>query len=198
MKVGLILECGPDGPDKQVCEHLANQIRNDIRLLTVTLDNKSELIRLSGAVAAMMFAKGCQTVGIVWDLYPAWRVGAPDCREDCDLIRKSLRDAGVDTRNVHLVCIAHELEAWLLSDERALRNVLSTTTHRARVQRVNRPERLNNPKNLMNRMFLENCHRPYNDMTDALKIAKRINDFSRIRTCPSFVRFANKLLGVKV
>ena len=198
MKVGLILECGPDGADKQICEHLSHRIRNDIDLLTVTLDNKSELIRLSGEVAARMLAKRCEQIGIVWDLYPPWRIRAPDCREDCDLIRKSLADSGVDTRNVHLVCITQELEAWLLSDERALRKVLSTRTRRARVQRRNRPERLNNPKNTINQMFLENRHRPYSDMTDAIKIAKAMDDFSRIRTCPSFVRFAIKIFGVKV
>jgi hypothetical protein len=45
LKVGLILECGPDGADKKVCEylagvHLARLIGAAVETSSVTLDNK--------------------------------------------------------------------------------------------------------------------------------------------------------------
>jgi len=72
MKVGFIFECGPQGADKQVCEYLAAQIRPGIMPVSRTLDNKANLLKDAGKVAAALLAEGCERVLIVWDLRPAW------------------------------------------------------------------------------------------------------------------------------
>jgi hypothetical protein len=48
MKVGMIFECGPDGADKKVCEHLAYQLDPDIEISSVTLTNKPGLVENCG------------------------------------------------------------------------------------------------------------------------------------------------------
>jgi hypothetical protein len=51
MKIGMILECGPSGADKKVCEHLAKQLLPDIEITSFTLDNKPKMIAECGPVA---------------------------------------------------------------------------------------------------------------------------------------------------
>ena len=72
MKVGFIFECGPQGADKQVCEYLAQQICPGITPVSVTLDNKPNLLKSAGTVAVRLLNEGCERVLIVWDLRPAW------------------------------------------------------------------------------------------------------------------------------
>lgn len=131
MKVGLILECTADGPDKTVCEYLVRMLDPTIEPSSVTLTNKRILIQESGKVAAQLLADGCKRVVIVWDLHPPWRDTKPCRREDRESILQSLTNAGVNPTNVFLVCIKEELEAWLLADERALITVLSRPAHLA-------------------------------------------------------------------
>lgn len=62
MKIGMIFECGPDGADKKVCEHLARMIEPDITISSVTLDNKPNLISECGIAAAQLLLDGCDRV----------------------------------------------------------------------------------------------------------------------------------------
>jgi len=196
MRLGMIFECGPDGADMKVCEHLVKHLRPDARIRSITLDNKPKLIAECGAVAAMLLREGCGNIIIVWDLYPAWRErGQSPCRaDDRILIMDSLKTAGVRSR-VHLVCIEEELEAWLLADGRAISCVLSTTAHPVRVKDVKNSESVNNPKKRLNRLFTEKTGRPYNDIVHAEKIIRKLPDLNRIRRCSTFVRFAEKVTG---
>lgn len=83
MKVGFVFECGPKGADVQVCEYLAMAIRSGIVPVSRTLDNKANLLRDAGRVAAALLADGCERVLIVWDLRPAWPdKKAKPCRHD--------------------------------------------------------------------------------------------------------------------
>ena len=43
MKVGLILECGPQGADKAVCEYLVKLLNPEIEVVSRTLDNKPDI-----------------------------------------------------------------------------------------------------------------------------------------------------------
>ena len=108
MIVGFILEGGPSGPDKRVCELLVERLRPGTEVLGVTLGPKQTLISQCGEVASTLFQKGCDCVLIVWDLYPAWGVhGAKPClKRDREGISKSLDDAGVPSSRVHLVCVS--------------------------------------------------------------------------------------------
>jgi len=54
MKIGFIFECGPEGPDVQVCRHLVYKLDPTIEFFSSTLDNKKKLIEDCGAVAKVL------------------------------------------------------------------------------------------------------------------------------------------------
>jgi len=123
MTIGLIFECGPQGADKQVCEYLAKKISPGVALESRTLDNKENLLRDAGRVAAQMLKDGCQCVLIIWDLRPSW----PDkkvkpCRAaERKQVLESLTSAGLPAASpVYPVCIEQELESWLIACDHAI------------------------------------------------------------------------------
>lgn len=193
MKVGLILECGPMGADKQVCEHLIGRLDPKLKFESATLDNKRNMIEKCGVVARELLATGCYHVGIVWDLYPSWHTQPPCRSKDRQDILQSLSNAGVAIEKVSLICIEEELEAWLICDERALSTVLSTAAHPATVRRNNRAHLTRKPKTALNRLFQQNTGRPYQDLIHAIGIIGAVPDFQRLRRCESFSRFALKV-----
>ena len=198
MNVGMIFECGPDGADRKVCEHLAKRIKPDLKIESVPLDNKPKMIRGCGRRAARLLAGGCDRVVIVWDLYPAWRERKqkPCRKEDRDSIMRSLKVADVDTDKVFLVCIEEELEAWLLADNRAISEILTSPEHQVRIKRIPDPER-NNPKKRMKQLFKQHIGRDYVDRYHAEMIAKAMPSLNRIKKVATFRRFAFKVAGVE-
>src|SRR5215207_1133514 len=145
-KIGMIFECGPDGPDKKVCSHFAGLLWPEAEIQSVTLSDKKKLLTECGKDTATLLDAGCQRVLIIWDLHPAWREARPCLHEDREAIFASLREAKVTSPNVHLVCIEEELEAWLVADGRAIAQVLSTPAHPVRISHENRPDQVRNPK----------------------------------------------------
>ncbi len=198
MKVGMIFECGPDGADRKVCEYLARRLLPDIEIASVTLDNKPKLVADCGLAAARLLREGCDRVVIVWDLYPPWRKkGLRPCRrDDRQAILSSLTKAGVKLSQVSLICIAEELEAWLIADGRALSAVLSRTAHPVRIRDVKKSERTRNPKKHLIRVF-QHHHHAYVDRIHAKMIVEALPDLTRIKRCATFVRFAVKATGKK-
>jgi hypothetical protein len=200
MKIGLILECAPDGPDKKVCEHLLERLLPDVEVVSVTLGNKPNLIARCGDTAAQLLQDSCQRVIIVWDLYPPWRPrGENPCRrEDREEIFTSLDQAGVSLTNIHLVCICEELEAWLLADRRAITAAISRMTGRqARITDTRRPELVRNPKAKLDNIFRQHTHRQYQGHNHAIKIIRELPDLTKIMRCQSFARFALKATGTE-
>lgn len=191
--LGLILECGPQGADKQVCEYLIERIRPGMRVRSETLDNKANLLRDSGKVAARLLKDGCECVLIVWDLRPAWpdRTDKP-CRhaERIELLSR-LAEAGVpEDAPVYLVCVEQELESWLLANERALSAFLSTPAHPFPVPRVRSPDRHPQPKAEVIGLFKQARGWRYNDTVHAIRVLKAVQlDFGRLRSSESFCRF---------
>ena len=197
MKLGMIFECGPDGADRKVCEYLAKQIKADIEIDSVTLDNKRKLVAGCGPAAARLLADGCERVIIIWDLHPAWRAAAPCRKEDRDNILQSLRVSDVDVNQVFLICIEEELEAWLLADNRALNEVLSKPHRKVNIKRIRSPERINNPKKRLTNIFYEYIKRPYTDRIHAEQIVRALPDLNRLYRIDSFHRFARKVEEIK-
>lgn len=189
----MIFECGPDGPDKKVCARFADMLWPEAEIKSVTLSDKKRLLVKCGEEAAVLLAAGCQRVLIVWDLHPAWREAKPCLHEDREAIFQSLRDAKVKSPNVHLVCIVEELESWLVADGRAISTVLSTPAHPVRVPHENRPDKVQNPKARLRRLFKQNGKGDYVDLLHAIKIAREITDLTRVRRSETFRRFALKL-----
>jgi Domain of unknown function (DUF4276) len=204
MKIGLILECGPNGPDQQVCEYLINWLRPNAKVVSRTLQNKKNLVSRCGETAALLLNDDCHHVVIVWDLYPPPHDSRQNpCRfEDRKGILGSLKQAGVTSENVHLVCIREELEAWLIADNRAVEGAMSRLTHRKvrRVPQVSNPELVRNPKERLMSIFEQRKLRPYQDYIHAIRIVRELKSLglNRIKRSESFVRFASKAAGVKL
>jgi hypothetical protein len=204
MKIGFIFECGPEGPDVQVCRQLVRTLDPAIQFISSTLDNKKKLIEACGPVAKALLSE-CEKVIVVWDLYPPWRErGMKPCRhEDRQAIFLSLQAEEVDLNKVFLVCIQEELEAWLLADDRAVAAVLQPLKHPHPVGRITRnsnPDRIRNPKRMLTKIFIRELgpSRRYVDYRHALLIANEITDFRKIRRSASFVRFALKVAGMQL
>jgi hypothetical protein len=198
MSIGFIFECGPQGADKLVCEHLAAHLRPGVKVSSRTLNNKKDLLQDAGKVAAQLLKDGCQCVLIVWDLRPAW----PDkndkpCRADeRQQILKTLVDAGVPMgAPVYPVCIEQELESWLLACHRAISAHLSTAAHPYPVKRVRAPDEVTQPKSAMLRHFKQAKGWIYDDKVDAVRVLKAADiDLGCLRRSVSFARFEKKLL----
>ena len=204
MKIGFIFECGPNGPDVQVCRHLVYQLDPTIQFISSTLDNKKKLVEDCGPVANTLLSE-CEKVIIVWDLYPAWREkGIKPCRhEDRQEIFQSLQAENVNLNNVFLVCIQEALEAWLLADHRAVTAMLQPLKHPHPVSRISRfsnPDRIRNPKKRLTKIFTQELgpRRRYLDYRLAIMLVREITDFSRIRRSDSFKRFALKVAGLEL
>lgn len=195
-KVGFIFECGPQGADKQVCEYLAKQIRAGIVPVSRTLDNKPNLLRDAGKVAAELLADGCERVLIVWDLRPAWpdKKDRPCRKTEREAILAVVAKAGLDGRPVYLVCIEQELESWLLADETKISSHLSTAAHAYSAKRTRHPDRVTNPKSVMMNHFHEARRGRYDDRIHAIKViaAGEIN-LRKLERSVSFARFLEKL-----
>ena len=197
--IGMVFECGPQGADKQVCEYLAKTILPGVAIKSRTLDNKDNLLRDAGKVAAQLLKDGCACVLIVWDLRPAW----PDkktkpCRHAERLaVLQRLNEAAVAPDDgVYLVCIEQELESWLLANERAASALLSTPTHAYTVPRTKAPDLVMQPKAALIEHFKKARAWRYDDKVDALRVLKAaVVDLPRLRRSTSFARFEAKLLG---
>lgn len=87
MKVGIIVESGPQGADLQVLCYLVEQLVPGATVSPATFHNKKELVDKCGVAASRLLAEDCDKVLIVWDLYPAWREKnmRPDARIRCAL-----------------------------------------------------------------------------------------------------------------
>lgn len=202
MKVGLIFECGPKGPDIKVCEYL---IKHHIRPehgqpsdppISITLERKSDLIDNCGKAAASLLSDGCDRVVVIWDLYP--RFGQPPLRcQDRENIHASLRSEAVPLDRVHLVCIEAELEAWLMADGRALSAFLSSPEHPVKIKDKKNPDRVKNPKTALKKLFTDQKRSAYDDLSHAIKIAQNLPDLSKLRAISSFARFEGFVTGLK-
>jgi len=204
MKIGFILECGPEGPDVQVCRHLVHKLDPTIQFVPSTLDNKKKLVEDCGAVAKVLLDE-CEKIIVVWDLYPAWRPkGIKPCRyEDRQSIFQSLQAENVDLSKVFLVCIKEMLEAWLLADYRAVTAMLQSLKHPhpvSRIKRFSNPDSIRNPKMRLTKIFTQELgpHRRYVNYLHALLIVRQIADFTKIRHSSSFQRFALKVAGMEL
>ncbi|MEI6646422.1 MAG: DUF4276 family protein [bacterium] len=198
MKVGFIVECGPDGAETKVIPHLAKSIDPTLDIVTpVTLDDKDKLRRECGQWAKDLLDQGCDRVLIVWDLLPDWgEYEGAGCRHnDKNQIADSLEAAGLrpDDPRIRLVCIEKMLEAWIMADERALSAFLSSAAHPVRIKRFKNPESAKDPKSALVTLFRQSGYRRYIDYDHAIRIVRRIPDLARLRTTSTFCRFEQKL-----
>jgi len=200
MKIGFIVECGPMGAETKVIPYLAGLVRPGIKTDVIPLDRKPVLKEHCGRYAAELLSRGCDRVLIVWDLLPDWGEyeGFGCLHDDREEIYQSLRYAGIEPMDerIQLVCIHKMLEAWLLADERALSEFLSTAAHRIPVARRKSTESVRDPKAALDTLF-RTSRSPLNQYIDrehAIKIAKLMPDLNRVNRLVTFTRFRDRLL----
>jgi hypothetical protein len=202
MKVGILVECGREGPEVIFCRRIAELLRQELtadfvlELDIVPMDNKLRLLEECGAAARGLLEGGCDRVVILWDERPAWPMKEERLcwHNDREKILGELRQAGLDESPVYLVCIERELESWLLFDERVISCVLSTPAHPVRVPPQRHPDQIPNPKSKMISLFRQFRGWRYVDLEHAPKFAVCLTDLARLRKCRTFRRFEAKLL----
>lgn len=200
MKVGFVLECYEDGADHQVLKFLVEQLRPDVKPVFVYMGSKGELFRkCREKVAGLLDIERCKRVFVVWDLIPPEvRTGRmKPCRAEREAILAKLREEDRDRQRTTLLCISHELEAWLLADETAIQKYLyekKAKTHEKPVDAIKYPERDPNPKRTLNQIFQEHRGRnfEYSDVDHALELVRRAR-LSKYEDAPSFARLKRKL-----
>lgn len=119
-------------------------------------------------------------------------VGANDRR----YILANLAKAGIDEPTVFLVCIEREFESWLLFDAQMLSDVLSTEAHRVKVRPPKNPDRHQNPKAAMMKLFLKHRGKRDVDVQFAQRFARSLTALSRLRHCQTFKRFEDCMTRV--
>ena len=202
IKVEILVECGRDGLEVHICRRICRRLSEycDVQLQAdiVPMDNKARLLEECGTATHLLFAGGCERVVILWDERPPW----PGMHESLcwhnerERILRELQQAGVAHQSVFLVCIEREFETWLLSDERLIARVLSTDAHPVRIPPQRRPDRLPNPKGTMITLFRQYGQgKRYVDTLYARSFATCLSDINRLKRCPTFRRFAEKLTG---
>ena len=199
MKLGLVLECETDGPDELVLTCLARRLVPTIQVQAVALGSKAEVF-LKGVDTAQRLAETsqCDLVLIVWDLKPYWESAAEQsCEAETQEMLNSLAKLPAATRRrIRLLCLTWEIETWLIADERAISEHLSTKAHKVRF-RCKNPLSKTDPKAVLDR----ECKRyrgksqRYLAVREAIQIAQCIHDTHRVRQIPSFTRFASIVCG---
>lgn len=197
MKIGLIVECGPDGAETHVVPHLAKLVDPGVETDVISLDTKSSLRSECGKAVSKLLDRGCHRVIVTWDLLPDWdEYEGKGCRHaDKEEITQSLRNAGIHLpdRRVSLVCIERMLEAWILADHEALAAFLGTDQHPARIPKCKHPDRVHEPEAALNRYFRESRYGKYRDINHAFRIMRNA-DLKHLRRSDSFCRFEKKLV----
>lgn len=189
MKIGLIVECAPEGPDQQVYSTWIRRLVPHAQVEPSCTSNKPRLLAEAGARAQALFGEGCERVLIIWDLWPAWRRGQkPDAGADIQAIETSLRAEGVAHPCIYLICINRELETLLIVDANAIRTVLKAPKPVVGLKNQRKPLRTPAPKRYLDARFRAAHRGVYTPHVHAKKIAEGI-DFGRLRdACPEFGR----------
>ena len=197
MKIGLILECMPDGPDWQVYSLWIKRLLGaDVQVEQSSAENKKKLVQQAGVRTKNLLAEGCEKVIIIWDLWPAWDQGKPSQTADESAIEHSLRQAGVTNACVYLLCVNRMLETLLLVDGKALNAVLKIAEQKQKPGNTNSPYTKADPKAYLTQWFHKARKGPYNDYVHAEQIAQNVS-FDRLRRrTTEFPRFEQSLAQV--
>jgi hypothetical protein len=200
MKIGMILECQPAGPDAFVYPYVAKKICEAIEIeKPETLVNKQRLMDEAPAVAQTLLSNGCDLVFIIWDKIPRWG-GGGDCETDRAALTKSLTNLGVSMAKIRLCCIDEMMESWMIADNRGFMTwIRSKTSHALKdIGDHKTSADQSDPKNRIKRYLREHFGKlKYNDYDHNLSIVKELPDFNRTASYnPSFKYFKESIEAI--
>jgi hypothetical protein len=199
-RVGILVECGPDGLEFHVCRKICALLQRDTGVVIepeiIPMGNKLRLIEGCAVTTQVLFNRGCERVVILWDERPPWPdMNEPLCwHHERVRILEGLRRANLAGRPVFLVCIEREFESWLLHDHQLLSALLSRKTRTVRIPRQKHPDRMPNPEGQMMTLFRKHSA-TYVDVRYARRIAEALDNLDHLRRCPTFRRFAERIVG---
>lgn len=200
MRVGFIVECFRDGADHKVLLNLLPRLRADVEPQFSFCGSKRVLFEECGRlVAGLLDVERCERVIVLWDLMPCDErfhdKGSPSCTLERAHLVSQLRPQ--DHERTIMLCVTHELEAWLLADGRAVTAVLERPTHKIRpIADERRPEAYPNPKARLRTLFRQHGRGDYNDAVHAVKIVENVANLTKLDRAPSFSRLRAKLAAL--
>lgn len=195
MKLGLVLECDSGGPDELVLTCMARRLSPGIKVECASLGSKEQVF-LKGPEAAekLVTASGCDLVLIVWDLKPYWeQAKQKTCQAEVAELKPKLDSLSRATAaKIKLLCLTWELETWLIADDRAVKEYLSTKAHKSKFK-CRSPMDKHDAKAFLDGVCKQHRgpSRRYVDVREAIQIAQLIPDTKKTRGVPSFCRFAD-------
>lgn len=196
--MGLVLECDAGGPDELVFTCLVRRLAPKGEVKCVTMGSK-ENVFLRGVEAAreLIESSDCDLVLIIWDLKPLWsQVAAEDCEDEAEEMKKQLEAVSPAVRKkIRLLCLTYELETWLIAEDRAVRDYLSTPAHKSKFKAPKDPLSQTDAKAFLNSIFKAARGQKYEDYREAIRLVQLWPDTSRARAIESFQRFAKLLTG---
>ncbi len=140
--------------------------------------------RKCGAWAKNFLLKGISHLVIIHDL---------DKWEEIELrklIEDKIRDSGL--KNVIVLIPVEEMEAWLLSDPKALKDVFKMR----KIPKVPKfPEKINDPKEYLRDLVINNSKSQYLNTIHNPRIAKKISVPNLLR-CSSFAQYPGFLMAI--
>jgi hypothetical protein len=198
MKLGLVLECDTGGPDELVLTCLARRLRPSIQVSPASLGSKEQVF-LKGVETAqeLVDSSDCDLVLIVWDLKPYWNTSTRNCEAEAEELRDKITTLPAATAaKIKLLCLTWELETWLIADPRAVNAHLSKPAHKSKFKCA-KPLSKCDPKAFLDGVCKKHRgkSRRYEDVREAIEIARLIPDTSRVQKIQSFCRFSKFVAG---
>jgi hypothetical protein len=205
MKVGLIVECAPEGIEDVVCRKvvalLAVQCKVSIDCVIRTMINKKLLMDGCATTARALFSDGCDRVVILWDEDSPWTPKEDRSDKRCwrherdGILARLHQTEGIPMERVGLVCVEHEFETIMMYDTGLLRAVVSAgKEHPAKIKKIKNPLAFDDPTAAIRKMFDKHKSR-YNKAAVSLKFAKHLNCLDALQRCDIFRRLTQEILG---
>lgn len=204
MKVGLIVESGPEGLEDlvlpKIIKLLEAECKIEIEYEIRTMSGKDSLISDCAKTARALFSDGFNRVVIIWDENPGWSEEKSYTADRCwhrerEGIRNRLGAEKVPLAKVGLVCVEREFETILMHDMDLIRAVISPSiAHPARIKKLRDPLLIENPTDWLERQFRINKSR-YNKVVVAKKFAAYMNRLDGIKRCNIFRYLVEQILG---
>lgn len=197
-KLGLVLECDSGGPDELVFKCLVRRLSPGTAVKAVTMGSKSGmLLRAAETAQELIETEKCDQVIIVWDYKPPFEGPPPAkrCEDETALMKKTLEGLPQSLqKKVRLLCLVHELETWLITEDQAVRDYLSTDAHKCKYK-APKPHSKTDPKAFLSSEFRAFRGTRYEDFKEAIRLVVRWQDTRKVGKLDSFQRFSKLVTG---